>query len=104
MVDVQTAGPLDEAVVVRGEPRSPAQPAVRALLRSDDRLGLEDLGAGVAAVLVGVDPVLELRALIPGAVLSADRKLGEGVLDGQSDGIPRRGGVRGGVRGRRGEE
>src|SRR4051794_39587737 len=67
MVKVKAAGAADVSVVVRGVPLSAGQGAFRALHRCDDRFGLEDLCAGVAAVVVGVGPVLELAALEPEA-------------------------------------
>lgn len=89
MVDVQAAGSGEVAVVIRRIPAVATEPAARALLGCGDGLGLQHLGAGGAAVLVGVDPVLELGALIPGAVLIADGQSGQGVAHRQGDGPAR---------------
>lgn len=84
-VDVQGAGVDDGQVVVGREPRAAAQRAARANLRGVDGLGEDDLLAGVAAVLVGVGPVTELRALVAVPVLVGD---GQGV-DGVASRIVR---------------
>lgn len=60
-------------------PLAAGERAVRTLLRCYDGFGLQHLRPCVAAVPVGVDPVLELAALVAGAVLGPDRELGQNV-------------------------
>jgi hypothetical protein len=66
MVDVQLACAVGVAVVVRRIPTSAGQRALRADLGGGDGLLQEDLGAGVAAVLVRVRPMLELVPRVSG--------------------------------------
>ncbi|SCK63080.1 hypothetical protein YUWDRAFT_06787 [Streptomyces sp. AmelKG-D3] len=72
VVDVQGPGAGDFLAVVVGDPRAAGQLAAGLHRRCDDRLGDEDLVAGVAPVglvLAGV-PVLEGAAGVPGAGFS----------------------------------
>ncbi|GDY70134.1 hypothetical protein SAV14893_095270 [Streptomyces avermitilis] len=52
-----------------------------------DGFGEEDFGAGVAVVLVGVGPVLELGGLVAGAAFVLDGQSLEGVADREGDGV-----------------
>ncbi|MGI5473329.1 hypothetical protein [Streptomyces sp. CA-132043] len=77
MADIELGRVGDGLVVVRA-PGATCQLAVLALARLLDRFGEEDFLAGVAAVVVGIDPQLELLPLIPrprfpGHLQSADR-------------------------------
>ncbi len=65
MVDIEFGRVGDGLVVVVGAPAATCQLAVLALARLLDRFGEEDFLAGVAAVVVGIDPQLEPLPLIP---------------------------------------
>jgi hypothetical protein len=71
VVDVELTGAVEVTVVIGAVPTVAGQNTVRALLRSGNRIGLEDLAASVAAVveLAGI-PVLELVACVAGPLSS----------------------------------
>lgn len=69
MVDVEGAGLGEVDVVVGGVPGTAAQGAVGVLDGGGDGLLQQNLLTRVAGVTVGVDPVGEIGAFVPGAVL-----------------------------------
>jgi hypothetical protein len=80
VVDIEGGGVVDGQVVVPAEPAAAGEGAVAGHGGGGDRLVDEDLFAGVAAVLVGVDPAAELlRPVAAGAVLILDRAFGRWV-------------------------
>lgn len=89
MVGVQFAGPVDVGVVVGAVPAAPGQLAAGALIRRFDGFFQEEFLSGVAAVVVGVDPVLEGAALVRRGVLGRYDQCLQRLADGQGDGVPR---------------
>ncbi|MFF4696432.1 hypothetical protein [Streptomyces chattanoogensis] len=88
MVDVELAGVGEGFAVVGRAPGAAGQTAARTLLRLLHRLSDQHLGSSVAAVVVGVDPQVELGPLVAGPGLHRSLQPAHGVRQPKPAALP----------------